>query len=132
MSSGYYLICLDCNRAVLLSKPIGIRYPGQDDMTFGFSSLTSPDSDQWQPSAEGCAELQHFMMLHRTHELRVLSEHVNKHVRGDVPGGFPSSADDPDPDYNSKVFFGTVVDPPAPETEADDLPPDLIKRLQQL
>jgi hypothetical protein len=67
--------------------------------------------------------------LHRTHELRVLPDTVEKYA-SDI--GFPQSFPELDRRWpeNRVNFLETDVGTPDPDREATELPPDVIKVLR--
>ena len=81
----------------------------------------------------GCAEVQHFLMLHRTHELRVLSDNVEKYAKHvGFPQTFPVHEEGEGGDfrYTREAFFNTDTGCPDPEKELENLPTELVEKLK--
>lgn len=132
MSYDYDLVCLDCRTGIYLGKTVYTQYEDIDHQTLGFNLIGySSDEQSWEPNIKVCANLQHFLMLHRTHELRVLPDTVQKYESFiGIPQSFPTTNDDPDPSSNRKLFFSQDAGKPDPEKEANDLPQDVIEKLK--
>jgi hypothetical protein len=124
---------MDCKVGVHLGKATSVRYSESYKPTYGFDALGISRGNAWEPDANGCAELQHFLMLHRTHELRVLADNVEKFA-ADVgfPHSFPVHDDDEGGDisYRKSTFFNSDVGTPDPEQEIETLPEALIEKLK--
>jgi hypothetical protein len=123
---------MECKTGVLLGKAVFTQYRETQHVTYGFTALGHTFEDGWSPREEGCSELQHFLMLHRNHELRVLPETVERYS-GDlgIPQSFPDDDKTTDPEYNRAAFFLRDTGKPDPVKEAEELPESLIKRLQE-
>lgn len=132
VSYSYFIVCMECKTGVLLGKAVYTKYKGIENLTYGFENLGLTSEASWKPDPDGCSKLQHFLMLHRNHELRVLPDTVHKYA-GDlgVPQSFPCDADDADPEYNKTTFFLSDTGKPDPEKEADELPESVIERLRE-
>jgi hypothetical protein len=131
MSYDYFLVCMECKTGIHLGKTVYTKYEGVDQVTLGFDLLGSTSEHAWSPSAKNCTDLQHFLILHRTHELRVLPETVGKYASElSVPHSFPTFDDDPDPEYNRIAFLSQDPGKPDPVKEGDELPEDVIKKLR--
>jgi len=131
MSSDYFLVCIDCKKGLLLGKPIRVEYPEYDVSSYGFSSIGSlKNIKEKSYEREVCENLQHFMMLHRCHELRVLPSEANIYaVHVGIPQSFPFD-DGADPDYNRGLFFKTNTKAPDGKSETNALPEELIEKLK--
>lgn len=131
MSYSYFIVCMECKTGVLLGKSVFTRYKNSEHVTYGFENLGCTSEDGWSPYEQGCSELQHFLMLHRNHELRVLPDTAQKYAGDlDIPQSFPC-ADDSDPEYDRTAFFLKDTGVPDPEKEADELPESVIDRLRE-
>ena len=74
-------------------------------------------------------------MLHRTHELRVLSEVIDKYFDFETPPVKTVTADIDgvqlaDFEYSRDAFFAADPGTLDPDAEADALPPELIRKLR--
>ena len=71
-------------------------------------------------------------MVHRTHELRVLPDTVMQYETYGSRTFIDNiiDEDDDEPMSNRQMFFEKSIEPPDPVAEADNLPDELIKRLQ--
>lgn len=128
MSSGYYMACVDCEIGIYLSKPISISYCAGSVNTFGFAELGGDGAQDWEPSPTGTALLQHFLMLHRGHEIRVLSQHTDRFT-GEVD--FPKNVYDIDETEESELnFLRLDVGIPDPYSEPETYPESLIEKLR--
>lgn len=123
---------MECKTGVLLGKPVRTQYKGIQHESYGFGGLGHTFGDGWEPREHRCSELQHFMMLHRNHELRVLPDTVEKYA-GDlgIPQSFPDDDKTTDQEFNRTAFFLKDTGKPDPVKEADELPPSLIERLRK-
>jgi hypothetical protein len=135
MSVNYDLICLDCKQGVGLSKIITVRYEAGDRETYGFDALGETADGAWEPIASACAEVQHFLMLHRTHELRVLPEHIEKYFDENTEPVRVVTRDTDeyeldDYEYSRSEFFAADPGKLDPGAEADALPPHVIRKLR--
>lgn len=133
MGVDYFLVCMSCKNGIQLGKSIHVKYRGMPEKTYGFSLMGTQKEGIWVPDVRCCSSLQHFLMLHRAHELRVLSEHVEKYAKhSTVPYSFPMlDFDENDGEHSRYNFFSTSPSKPDPAKEADELPEDLIAKLKQ-
>lgn len=133
MSDTYSIVCIDCKTGVELGKTVYIQYKDIEKKSLGFNLLGYSDNEKsWKPNKKECSTLQHFLILHRTHELRVLPDTVDKYASFvGVPQSFPTDNDDPDPLYNRKIFLSQDVGKPEPEQEANNLPNSVIEKLKK-
>lgn len=131
MGIVYFLVCMDCKSGVHLGKAVHTRYKSVSNPTYGFSSIGYTYEDGWRPNQEGTEELQHFLMMHRTHELRVLSERADKYA-ADIgfPQSWPSEGNSFDPPNDRQTFLETSAGIPDPEKEIENLPEELIRKLK--
>ncbi|MCY7296227.1 hypothetical protein [Alteromonas sp. a30] len=131
MSNCYFLVCMDCKSGILLGKTVEAKYSDITKSTSGFSELGT-NKDHWHFNYKCAVNLQHFLMLHRGHELRVLPDTVDKLARDK---GFPNTwvgeNNDPDPDYDRLSFLNQDVGIPDPESEMENLPNELLERLSK-
>ncbi|WP_152511469.1 MULTISPECIES: hypothetical protein [unclassified Labrenzia] len=128
MSYSYYLTCIDCGSSIFLGKTIDVHYDGISDVKTGFSMLGGDKESGWQPSQKAMEELQHFLFVHRGHELRVVPETVNRRD-ANIEFVFPADDDTADPLFNRSSFFDSGHDKADPEREADMLEEGVIQRL---
>ena len=130
MSSDYYLVCIDCKTGLLLGKSIHVKFPEYDVSSYGFSSIGSlKNIEENSYAIQTCEDLQHFMMLHRCHELRVLPSEADKFAKHvGVPHSFPVD-DDAEPEYNRRLFFKSDTKVPDSKSETDALSEELIEKL---
>jgi hypothetical protein len=118
---------------VYLGKSTSATFAPNNLKYFGFSNIGHMSSGEWRPDGDGCARLQHFLMVHRSHELRVLPEYIEQYATEQaLPSGFPTNEEDDDPDYNLIDFFKQNAGTPDPHKEADDLPLSLVDRLRRI
>lgn len=131
MSSSYYFVCMECKTGILLGKSIYVEYPDYDVRSYGFSSIGTFRKDKDNSYAiETCEELQHFMMLHRCHELRVLPSDADRYAEHlGLPNSFPCF-EDSEPGYIRENFFRSNMKAPDGKSEADALPKELVKKLK--
>lgn len=130
MSSDYYLVCTECKTGLLLGKSIHVEYPEYDVTSYGFSSMGSLKNIKDNSHAiQTCEDLQHFLMLHRCHELRVLPSEADRYAEHvGIPNSFPFG-DDAEPEYNRAGFYRSETKIPDGRSEADAFPEELIKKL---
>jgi hypothetical protein len=131
MSDSYYLVCMECKAGIHLGKTVNTRYKDIDSDTYGFSTLGHTTENGWRGSEDSFADLQHFLMKHRTHELRVLPDTVDIYA-ADIgfPHSFPCS-DDSDPEYSRSAFLASDVGCPSPQAEMEKLPDSVIEKLKE-
>jgi hypothetical protein len=129
MSVGYQITCMECRTTVLLSKAIKLQYEFRNGVNFGFSGLGAISSGIWKADQRRVAELQQFLMLHRGHEIRVLSEAVERFP--EVDGFLIIDPDTDEPECSEDFFFATISPPPDPAHEVDDYSPSLIEKLKR-
>lgn len=129
MGVTYFLTCMQCKTGLNLGKAVKTHYDGVPKQTYGFDALGHSSQGPYTPSIPHLELLQHFLMLHRTHELRVLPDTVAKYVT-DI--GFPQSFPELDRRWpESRVNFLEIdVGTPDPEREVDELAPDVVKVLR--
>jgi len=131
MSSSYFLTCLDCKTGVNLGKAIHASYPDCEVSTYGFNNLGSSALGEWKPSLDNLINVQHFLMLHRGHELRVLPDTAEKYANDiGFPHSWPDSNDDLDENHNRLKYLEQKVLKPSPENELDILPQEVIEKLK--
>lgn len=70
MSISYCLVCIDCGEAFHLGKTYKMqsRFHTEPSYGFGYHALAPEESER------ELVALQHFLLLHRQHELRVLPD----------------------------------------------------------
>jgi hypothetical protein len=129
MSVGYQITCVKCRTTVLLSKAIEIQYDFRENKNFGFSGLGGNCDGAWKVNKKSVAELQQFLMLHRGHEIRVLSEASERFPEND--GFLVIDPDTNEPECSEDVFFSTNSPPPDPLREVEDYEPDLVAKLKK-
>ena len=127
MSYSYFLTCLDCGRSIHLGKTIGVEYSGIEGVKTGFAMLGGNNVSGWQPSKEVVEELQHFLFVHRGHELCVVPETVNNRAP-EIEFAFPTDDETSDPLFNRSSFFAQDVT--KADAEDDQLADDVILRLK--
>lgn len=131
MSNCYFLVCMDCKSGILLGKTIEAQYPDITNPSVGFSEFGA-NKDFWEFNYECSVNLQHFMMLHRGHELRVLPDTVDKFsTEKGFPNRWVGENNDPDPDYDRLDFLNSSVGHPNPKSEAETLACDVIEKLSK-
>jgi len=129
MSYSYYLVCLDCGTSIHLGKTISVNYEDVADSKFGFASLGCSKDVSEKFLSGAWAELQHFLMVHRGHELRVVPETV-QYLNSSIEFVFPTDDDTNDPLFNRSIFFENANSKPDPIKDADNLSNDVIRRLK--
>lgn len=130
MSNAYYLVCMDCKSGVLLGKTTFAKFGSEN--TYSFDQFGFQGDEQWVQSYNNIIDVQHFMMLHRTHELRVLPDTVDRYATDiGVPHTSPGFDDDTDPLSNRLIFLDSDVGTPDPESEANNLPNELVEKLKR-
>lgn len=129
MSFSYYLVCVDCGTSIHLGKTVAVNYKGVADSKVGFAALGDCEDAGNDCSNGAWAELQHFLMVHRGHELRVVPETV-QHRDSSIEFVFPTDDDTNDPLFNRSTFFESGNCEPDPITDANNLSDDVIRRLK--
>ncbi len=130
MSNTYYLVCMDCKTGVLLGKVVPAQYDNIE--TYGFDQLGYQEFNKWKSSYDQLINIQKSLMIHRTHELRVLPDTVDKYATDvGIPHSFPGFDDDRDPESNRLLFLSTDVGTPNPEFETNNLSEELIEKLKK-
>ena len=133
MSYSYFLVCMKCRTGVLLGKAVRRKYEGTEAETTGFTALFFKRGGGSFDSQilDDVECLDHFLMMHRTHELRVLPDSIEKHMKGvDFPESFPVDEDSTDPSFNRLTFLNQPVGKVDPAREADELDVDTIVALK--
>ena len=132
MGVTWSLCCLDCGDGVLLGKPVKGGGPGPGPGTLGFETLGRQGDEGWAPAAEGAANLAHFLMLHRCHELRVLPETAGAlATREEFPTAWPDQPGDPDPAHDRTRFLARDPGRPDPVAETAALPERVKARIAE-
>lgn len=74
MGISYSIVCIDCGECYHLGKTHKVKTKHHQSDSYGFSSIgnVSQNSDNNYP--QFLVGLQHFLILHRQHELRVLPD----------------------------------------------------------
>jgi hypothetical protein len=131
MSNSYYLVCMECKTGIHLGKTVCARYKDVNKDTYGFSSLGHTSGNSWHGTEESFADLQHFLILHRTHELRVLPDTVDVYATDlGFPHSFPCE-ENGDVQYSRSVFLQSDVGYPDPKKEMQNLPDDVVEKLKK-
>ena len=134
MSISYFLVCMECKDGVSLGKKQHRKYPIAEKRTLGFASLDFSLDVKDQPDGVllNVECLDRFLMLHRTHELRVLPELAAKYST-DVafPHSFPTVDDQGSEEYSRKVFLSTDLGDVDPEEDMANLSNDVIEKLKK-
>jgi len=134
MSVSYFIVCMECRTGVNLGKPVKRTYENVGEESIGFSSLVFTEGAKhasYNYLLRSVEELDHFLMLHRSHELRVLPETADLHAT-DI--GFPNSFpvdDDSSKEYNRLVFLSQSVGEVDPCRDLESLKPEIIKNLEK-
>jgi len=129
VSCSYYLVCLDCGTSIHLGKAVAVNYEDVADTKVGFASLSCSKDARKKFSRGAWAELQHFLMVHRGHELRVVPETV-QHLDSSIEFVFPTDNDTNDPLFNRSIFFENGNCKPDSIKDAEKLSNDVIRRLK--
>ena len=74
MSIDYGLVCVDCGEALHLGKSHVVNSRFHNSGSWGLSSIGNATKDFSEENQRLLVALQHFMLLHRQHELRVLPD----------------------------------------------------------
>ena len=124
---------MDCGDGVLLGKPRLTTHPGASGESFGFSALRGGGPEtEWAADRDAAAALDHFLMLHRGHELRVLAETAGDLAAKDgFPTGWPDLPDDPDPAHDRRRFLDRDPGRPDPVAETEALPEHVKARIAE-
>src|SRR3569623_1543933 len=118
MSINYHLCCMDCNEGASLPKLHFTTYEEVGEATLGL--LGSTVDGKWVPDRELCMLIDHFLVIHRGHELRLLSELA---AQGDFPREiFYSDVEEPD----SLDFLRRPVGVDDARAELDAYPDELL------
>lgn len=133
MSVEYFLCCLDCGEGVILGKPKVVRYANCSGEAFGFSALgLSAAGKLWEPSAKSGEVLDHFLMLHRGHELRVLPGTVERFAeRESFPTSWPDQDNDEDPAYDRLKFLSSHAPRPDPQADLENVSDETRKKIRR-
>ena len=134
MSSSYFLVCMECKDGVNLGKKHNRKYPIAEKCTLGFASLDFSLDVKGQPGGVllevEC--LDHFLMLHRTHELRVLPDLADKYSTDlGFPHSFPTLDDDGSEEYSREAFLNIDLGDVDPEEDMVNLSNDVIEKLKK-
>jgi hypothetical protein len=129
MSIDYQLVCIDCLESISLGKAVSARYRKQNTKSYAFDNLgmgggENQVKDHWEPDIDGCEVLSHFLMLHRTHELRVLPDSVLNVISLNFP------INDEYDDYSYTEFLNSELKRPRSDEDAEKVPADVIYRIQ--
>jgi hypothetical protein len=121
-------MCLDCNKAIHLGKVFSDQnYRGFESWQFSFLEIKEGE----QGSYDSMYFFQNFLITHRGHELRVLSEKISTFSKtADVPGEEIYADDTIDLDRATSLFDGVGM--PDPDAEFNLYPYDITDRLRAL
>ncbi|MBU2713400.1 hypothetical protein [Zooshikella harenae] len=123
MLQDYTLVCMDCGEGFSLGEAIFIKYNSVQEITYGYSAITNNDNP-WSILELKAAQIQHFLMQHRLHEIRVLPQGVEKYTGS---GDFPSSYLRYD---NIKQYLATKVKKPQPDVDLNNINQCVIETLK--
>ena len=125
MGISYGLTCIECGETYHLGKSHRISTRLHDKETFGFSSIGACD-EPTQKHAFFLIGLQHFLLRHRQHELRVFGD--NLAVKNDGICWF----DDFDcGDHSLRDLLRQEIGVPNPDSESRELDPAILERLEK-
>lgn len=74
MSICYNLVCIDCGESFHLGKSVKLQSEFHKIPSYGFSNIGSVNGEISDSHKQLLVGLQHFLILHRQHELRVLPD----------------------------------------------------------
>lgn len=132
MGIAYFAVCMDCKTGIILGNPVRRDYKGIEEESTGLTSFTFEEGDTNEHLLRKTEILEHFLVMHRSHEIRILPETVDQYsTHIGIPQSFPLFDDDPSPEDNRLVFLRQPVGTLDPQREADDLPPDVVSRLKE-
>ncbi len=120
MSITYHVSCMDCNSGIHLGKIVRTHYGEIDIEALGV--LGYERDGKWHPQEGTCMILDHFLVLHRGHELRVMPEVA---ARGDFPRELIF-------DDDGEEFLHRDVGCIDPHNEVANYPAELLDRLEML
>lgn len=132
MASYYFLVCMECRSGINLGKAVLTRYGPNQPENYGFSGLGYFEGAKWVPELDEVVNLDHFLMLHRGHELRVLPDTVQVHVTdGAFPDSWPDMDGDVDLNHDRTRFLQQVPRKPDADAELKTLSDDVIEKLSR-
>ncbi|WEQ50803.1 hypothetical protein LV478_02030 (plasmid) [Komagataeibacter oboediens] len=138
MSATYYLICMDCGEVVDLGKAIKFREPKLKKEIYGFAFLNDGHDDVETSEMSPVTiltwrYLEHFLMRHRGHELRVLpGDLVEKYENDYFPVYAPGDPFGTDEYVPEESYYSSHTGKPNQEKDANSVPENVIKRLLEM
>lgn len=120
MSHTYHLICISCREVVDVGKIIDTDESGAP-RPLGFGGWRDQTTGAWMSGGALYEVLERWLILHRGHELRVVSEPFLDRVDPDGRIRYVDSA--------SEVLGRPVAPYPDDELDADAVPKEVAERL---
>ena len=78
MSIDYNLVCVDCGEALHFGKSQKIKSRFHHTNSFGVSAIGNATKDFSEENQRFLIALQHFLLVHRQHELRFLPDSISE------------------------------------------------------
>jgi hypothetical protein len=141
MSRDNYIVCMDCGEWLVLGKHVRIYDRRLEKTVYGFAFISDGHNDDCEQTQKSTEEqlhrfwryLQHFMMRHRGHELRVLPYELVGPYENDL---FPQYAPG-DPagslDYVPKEnYYLSPTGIPDQDRDAKLIPESVVRRLEEM
>ena len=141
MSRDYYTVCMDCGERFSLGKSVEIQDTRLNKGVYGFAFISDGHDDEFEradPSTKRMVHtswryLQHFLMRHRGHEIRVLPEAlIGPYESVSFPQYAPhdpSGSLDFVPEEN---YYLSPTGLPTQEQDAKSVPQEVLNRLEEL
>lgn len=115
-----------------LGKAVSTQYYETSQETYGFSDIGHNSGNGWIPSIPVVVNIDHFLMLHRGHELRVLPDSAAKYAENiGFPHEWPDDNDDLDPRHNRSSFLDKEIPRPDSDQDLNNLSKELVERLRR-
>ncbi|GBQ44935.1 hypothetical protein ACM0P6_12160 [Komagataeibacter sucrofermentans] len=139
MGRYYYMVCMECGEVVNLGKAVAFtddRLAAPDPL-YGFAFTTDghqhDDGDNISPvTIMTWRYLEHFMMRHRGHELRVLPDLIEKYENDHFPVYAPGDPFGTDEYLPDESYYRSPTGRPDQDRDAARVPDSVVKRLKEL
>lgn len=129
MGYGYEMICMDCGEILFLAKFL-VRAKILSDNQVNeprwiIAGINDKNKDYIEPSKEDIIVLEQFLIKHRNHELRIISDYLMDQID---PGAayFPNTIYD----FNDLEQL-KIIDEPDPIEDASKIPQEVIERIRK-
>lgn len=141
MSRDYYTVCMDCGEWFALGKSVEIQDPSLKKDVYGFAFISDGHDDEFAKADASTIKmvhtswryLQHFLMRHRGHEIRVLPEAlIGPYESVSFPQyapNDPSASLDFVPEEN---YYLSPTGLPNQEEDAMSVPQEVLHRLAEM